>query len=424
MTNNGWDLPEHVLFDILLWLPVASLLRFKSVCKVWYALIESSTFITEHLHHSNNTEDALIAHGVERDRSSNEYIHFYMLIHGREYQKCSKLDHMQVLLTPNDSCNDVLIRDSSKYRLIGCCDGIVCLRTSDVGNLALCNPAMKQIKYLPKPSFPTPPAEEVSRFDGFHVMGFGFDWKSDDYKVVRVLFYAEKPGSGNHNMKIVEVYSKRANSWRTLDKKGASLPFKCIDKYPQATNKDGTCFWTGLGFDYTGKLVSFDLNDEAFGMMSLPDGDLPKRTHGLDILNDKLMYMRGVESECTCLPDPDMESYCECLFDQGYKFFEIWMLGEFGIHGSWDKIYKIGPIFQERPAYHFCGPKFFYCPIRLSKNGEFVVLIQDDNVGFQIGELHLYNLRIQDDQLPSIHPPGYLAYELFHYSESLVSVIS
>ncbi|KAI3953284.1 hypothetical protein MKX01_042279 [Papaver californicum] len=47
-------LPEDVIFQTLIWLPLQSLLRFKSVCRSWYALIKSSHFIG---HHTTTTVD-------------------------------------------------------------------------------------------------------------------------------------------------------------------------------------------------------------------------------------------------------------------------------------------------------------------------------------------------------------------------------
>ncbi|KAI3916432.1 hypothetical protein MKW92_010049, partial [Papaver armeniacum] len=42
------SLTEDLLIEILLWLPVVSLLRFKAVCKYWRSIIESSDFIHRH----------------------------------------------------------------------------------------------------------------------------------------------------------------------------------------------------------------------------------------------------------------------------------------------------------------------------------------------------------------------------------------
>ncbi|KAI3930854.1 hypothetical protein MKW92_012096, partial [Papaver armeniacum] len=48
MGSGGVLLPNDVFLEILMCLPVKSLLRFKSVCKSWYALIKSSDFIHRH----------------------------------------------------------------------------------------------------------------------------------------------------------------------------------------------------------------------------------------------------------------------------------------------------------------------------------------------------------------------------------------
>jgi hypothetical protein len=61
-------LPEDVVIQILVCLPVISLLRFKGVCKSWNALITHQNFITKHLLHEKkkkNCEDFLV-HRLER----------------------------------------------------------------------------------------------------------------------------------------------------------------------------------------------------------------------------------------------------------------------------------------------------------------------------------------------------------------------
>ena len=52
--DGGRPIPEDVVVDILLRLPVKSLLRFKCVRKNWCALIKSPSFIREHFQYRNN----------------------------------------------------------------------------------------------------------------------------------------------------------------------------------------------------------------------------------------------------------------------------------------------------------------------------------------------------------------------------------
>ncbi|KAI9121155.1 hypothetical protein K1719_008188 [Acacia pycnantha] len=44
--------PNNIIVNILKWLPVKSLLRFRCVCKDWNDLFKTSSFIKQHFHHS------------------------------------------------------------------------------------------------------------------------------------------------------------------------------------------------------------------------------------------------------------------------------------------------------------------------------------------------------------------------------------
>lgn len=46
--------PEEIWFEILSWLGVKSLLRCKSVCKLWYAVIKNKQFVDMHAIHSGH----------------------------------------------------------------------------------------------------------------------------------------------------------------------------------------------------------------------------------------------------------------------------------------------------------------------------------------------------------------------------------
>jgi hypothetical protein len=54
------ELPDDLVTLILLWLPVVSLLRFKCVCKSWYALITHQNFVRKHLLHNKNSNTHLL----------------------------------------------------------------------------------------------------------------------------------------------------------------------------------------------------------------------------------------------------------------------------------------------------------------------------------------------------------------------------
>ena len=56
--NNNLYLPEELLEEILSWLPVKSLFRFRCVQKSWSTLFRNPTLIAKHLlHHQTKTEN-------------------------------------------------------------------------------------------------------------------------------------------------------------------------------------------------------------------------------------------------------------------------------------------------------------------------------------------------------------------------------
>lgn len=75
MEEVGYDMPEEVVIEILLRLPVKSLMRFRCICKFWCSLTEDLSFITKHLKHQeadNKINGRLLVHSY--DEASNKYI--------------------------------------------------------------------------------------------------------------------------------------------------------------------------------------------------------------------------------------------------------------------------------------------------------------------------------------------------------------
>lgn len=56
--------PQDIIVEILLRLPVKSLGRFRSVCKLWLALINDPHFIASHLRHTKTHKLILASHSL------------------------------------------------------------------------------------------------------------------------------------------------------------------------------------------------------------------------------------------------------------------------------------------------------------------------------------------------------------------------
>lgn len=58
--SSHHQIPEDVLMEIMIRLPVKSLLRFKCVCKNWYDIIQNPKFTCSHLHFQKLQNKGLI----------------------------------------------------------------------------------------------------------------------------------------------------------------------------------------------------------------------------------------------------------------------------------------------------------------------------------------------------------------------------
>ncbi|KAL5709528.1 hypothetical protein ACHQM5_020208 [Ranunculus cassubicifolius] len=380
---------EDLVFSILLWLPVMSLLRFKSVCKLWRDIIESSTFIYQHLHHHNTKKNGngKIIHR-HCSPSTGDYQGKYLSLSGDNFDVSINLDFDQHHWYP-----------PYQLSLLHSCNGIICLTNLSTREVALWNPATRKFRRLVESPIPR---------QHFVSAAFGFDVKSMDYKVVRIILF-------DYNIldNQVEVYSLATDSWRIIHR-NIVFPvtaFRGRDpKNPRIVWK-GKCFWFGSG-PRPDMLLSFDLGDEVFGSMPLPENykcNSPGFTSSflLDSLHDKLALITVIADPSVILPYnfPHIPPY---EFHNANCHFEIWVLQEYGVKESWVKLYTIGPL-------------DYLLPARFSKNEEFLFFTKYTPEDID-GKLCLYNLFTQEVKILSAEEAYWREVEFIPYDESLVSI--
>ena len=111
---------------------------------------------------------------------------------------------------------------------------------------------------------PYPDATVDTHGTSYTSFGFGFDPKTNDYKVVRIIssrddFVKSRP--------VVEVYSLFASEWRML-----SLPPICARiRNGRAAFANGALHWIALTNDDKQFALVFDLGDEVFREILLPE---------------------------------------------------------------------------------------------------------------------------------------------------------
>ncbi|KAJ0082161.1 hypothetical protein Patl1_09782 [Pistacia atlantica] len=212
---------EELILQILIRLPVKSLVRFRCVSKSWCALIDSQHFISLHLQHSINTQTNL--HVILSD-CENKTDHY-------------SLAFDEVFDEPLTKFNNVFTSDKG-YKIVGSCNGLLCLSYSIPKNerLILWNPFTRRYKKLP--------TARVSklRLSPAYRYGFGYDDVSNDYKVLKLIpSYGLK--SYRHIGNEAEVYSLRLNSWKRVE----NFPYSEFKFLRSACFVNGSLYCFGNG---------------------------------------------------------------------------------------------------------------------------------------------------------------------------------
>ncbi|XP_074302821.1 F-box/kelch-repeat protein At3g23880-like [Silene latifolia] len=224
----AYRIPSDVIVEILVCLPVKSLLRFKSVCKDWYTLINSSLFIQLHLNKS------LVFN----------YRHNHTLFYINDDSFCVVDDNYRLLKPIKVYWPKDIISDREFLRTVGSCHGLVCLRVAHgltydwKGSCFLiCNPSTQTFKF--KPNFPFSELKSFTR--GELSYGFGYDGKHDDYKIVVTRKIWED------SVRDVYVYSFKADSWKcaTHTPAGGSSGSYCQEQYimSEFANKNNMLYY-------------------------------------------------------------------------------------------------------------------------------------------------------------------------------------
>ncbi|WMV59182.1 hypothetical protein MTR67_052567 [Solanum verrucosum] len=272
-TNNGEDFPEDLIREILLRLPVKSLLRFKRICKNWYTLIKNPSFIREHLNFSKNNPPQLLIYdyGAPGDFPPITFISDYGID------------------APTHEVNPQSFEGMTN--LLGSLDGLFFLER-EINNDVLCalwNPATREVRDL----LSAVGIKFESFFSSNRFFGFGLDVLTTDYKVV---YYNCK----NEN---TVVYSCSRDSWRVFKHENVcdNRNAECVDTfYGSTTYLNGSYYWMlreNVNFNFTFKFLSFNFGNEVFEVIEGPPHDCAIRswTADLMILDGSIVILNEVD---------------------------------------------------------------------------------------------------------------------------------
>ena len=127
------------------------------------------------------------------------------------------------------------------------------------------------------PQLPSPNVNFDTRSLSHASSGFGFDPKSNDYKVVRILcILLRSPFEFGKCRLEVDVYSLSTGEWRMLSASASLPPIWGILRRERPAFANGALHWIALRNDNKQFVLVFDLGDEVFRQIPLPE--LPSYT--------------------------------------------------------------------------------------------------------------------------------------------------
>ncbi|XP_030963959.1 F-box/kelch-repeat protein At3g06240-like [Quercus lobata] len=221
--------------------------------------------------------------------------------------------------------------------IVGSCNGLLCIphyKGDCVDVIYLYNPVIRKFKRLPDSSF-------SERYD-WVAAGFGYQSKTNDYKVIRIYCLGgfTKFGKPKIKCQYAEVYTLSSNSWRRVEiSLRPNVRLHGNESISHATFAREALHWLVDFIEYEDelqcetKILSFDVYNEKSRDIALPDGGrttqhiaLPDgcRTQHIAVFRGKLAF---ITVNTVNYYDP---------------YITMWVMEEYGdVHESWNKLFSL-----------------------------------------------------------------------------------
>ncbi|XVF65281.1 hypothetical protein PTKIN_Ptkin09bG0235500 [Pterospermum kingtungense] len=269
------QLPQDIIVNILSRLPVKYLIQLKCVCKPWRSLISDPQFAKLHLAQSKKKNTNFSSHrvllitlpleSVACESPSDDDLELDDVV----------LDFPAAMKKTPDS--DELVDD---LEIGGSCNGLICI-VFENGRIFLYNPTIREATELA--------IDTSSTFDprGTFFYGLGYDFSTDDYKVVR---------AGRHSSSDkteVEILGLKRNTWRRIEETGILLHGVA------GIFLNGALHWLAIRANDPNKMfviVAFDMVEEKFHeLVAIPDNIQEAKHHSMVLTMSGIPYACSVE---------------------------------------------------------------------------------------------------------------------------------
>uniref|UniRef100_A0A2N9EFR3 F-box domain-containing protein n=1 Tax=Fagus sylvatica TaxID=28930 RepID=A0A2N9EFR3_FAGSY len=295
--------PYDVVYDILTWVPVKSIMRFRCVSKSCNSIITDPIFNTIHLDKANS---------LSKNNNNNGYL-LYMLQkqyipEKQDFNELSTVVYNKDQTLTEISRFEIPITDIS---ILGFCNGMFFLCHDSKEILYLWNPSIRKYKMLP-PHF-------IGHYRGV-AHGLAYHSQNNDYKILRLGFRIAVKGIS------AQVYTLSTDSWRKvvvlLDSEPNNILIDIDTEHCLFLN--GALHFIVHSREYS-FILTFDVDDERFRKIMLPQNFFG----GVVCLNiQSLAVMKGSLALILFSKDIDAITHSIC---------NIWVMREYGVVESWTK---------------------------------------------------------------------------------------
>nr|XP_023892639.1 F-box protein At3g07870-like [Quercus suber]POE60565.1 f-box protein [Quercus suber] len=344
-----------------------------SIIIPWKSLIKNPTFISTQLHHSLNKNQNLLFIGL----CSENQKEFYALHNedDADFTKHARFDYP--FHVPD------LDPHNRKYSVVGTCNGLLFLsnifhaHTSD--SLCLWNPCVGKLLKLPSPNI------THGRFRAS--IGFGFDPKTKDYKVIRVVTLLDSLNFEKARPQ-VEIYTLSTGQWRML--RTDLAPICALFQSNPQTFINGALHWVAfrISDDYHlhNFVLVFDLGEEVFHEILLPEfpGHMDLMPGSVSVYRNSIAFFRK---------DND--------------FLHIWAMKEYGVVSLWTNVLSLPLLDLD----FFGASDSIQRALGFLRNGEVILKLDGGR---------LISLDPETREIKDLRIMGYKETNVHYYVESLV----
>lgn len=158
-------------------------------------------------------------------------------------------------------------------------------------------------------------------------LGFGFDEKTNDHKIVRIVYF-----EGVGNVKgwavppKVEVYALSTGLWKTI--KCSKIGHHMVEFFWSSVFAKGGVHWMvyngGKSIGFCNVVLVFDVGSEAFREMKLPE---------------KLVGDSPLDLAVAAYRDSISVFQYENRGPYSCRGFTLWVMNEYGVEESWSKLF-------------------------------------------------------------------------------------